>query len=309
MAAICLLMAGGSASAQTAAEKKASAVVTDYLNRLGYGPQIDPKDNSVNFYAKDKDKTFYWITFDETSPGIIYTLHRKPIKMQSENDTPEQVVRKTKYAAIAANRLNAEAQYKTYVKDTRVDFVFSNFASSPEEYVKIFPGAFKSMQNIAKDFKKLYDEAKNENPVNEIIVPQPNNNVAAPKQGVPLEVTGYDFRVVDGKTVISDYGKPIRKSGIKYIQPCIYVKSPDKGVYDFGVVIYDPTGKKLIPTQGAYRSIMTTIEITKKEKNKEVPIELDVFGTDDGSIWQNGEYKVEFYENNLKIGETTFNIL
>lgn len=310
LTAICIAMASSSAFAQTTKdEENASNAVAKYLKTLGYNAQIDTRDYSVNFYAKDTEKTFFWITFKEDKKSIIYTLHRRPIKMQTDQDTEEEVQRKLKYAVSASDIMNQLFPFKTYVIENRVEFVFDNYSTSPDEYVKVFPAIFKTMQNIGKDFKTYYDQVKAENPVNEIVVPQDKNSFGNANQGTMLDVTDIEFRVVDkNKNMISDYNKGIRKQTVNYIQPRLTVKTIDKGTYTIGYVIYDQNGKKLVPSTGDERSAITTVDITKKQKNPS-QIELDIFGSSDGKIWKPGEYRVEFFENNVKIGEATFDVI
>lgn len=310
LAAICILVATGSAFAVSPGIKNAQNALSSYLKRQGYNSQIDNSDNSVNFQYKGY---LFYVTFEENGSGILYTLHRRAIKMESGPD--DKRARRLENATLAANYMNANYPYKTYVNGTRVDFVYPTYAATPEDYIKAFPTILRSMDNIQKNFDRFYDVAKvkndsihqfwAKNDTSVLVVPQRRiQGVTNPQS---LTVTGpVDFKVIDANgSTLADYGQSIRKSDLRYIQPRITLSANKKGTYHIGVVIIAPNGKMLVPSMRDNRTMITTKEIDKKPTT----VELDSFGSEDGKFWLPGEYKVMFYEDNHLLKETSFNVL
>lgn len=317
LAAIFLTAGIGSAFAasnMSRGEREAQSAVSSFLAKKGYATKIDNTDNSVNF---QHDSNIYWITFEEApGAGILYTLHRRPIKMESPNENAQKNKRRLENAVFAANMMNELYPYKTNVSDDRVDFSFPVYANSPEGFTDVFPTLLKTLSNAKDEFDKCYDRALAktdamrtywaENNPKMIVVPQPKNGVKPNTQQPNLTISSLDFRILDDKgNVVKNYGDNLRKADMQFLQPKITVSANAKGVYELGVVITTPNGKILIPEKGTDRTIVTTAEIDKKPKE----VEFDKFGTKDGSIWVPGEYTVTFYEGHFPIETTTFNIL
>ena len=172
----------------------------------------------------------------------------------------------------------------------------------------------KSMENIEDDFRVAYTKAKiptdsihrwwRENDTTIIVVKQPN---AQPIQSTKnLTASKVDFRIVDANgTPITQYGESIRKSDLRFIQPQLSVKATKKGMYHIGVMITAPNGKIMLPTPNSNRTILSTVEVDKKDK----PVDLGIFGNTTGDCWVAGEYRVTFYEDGNLIKTATFNVL
>lgn len=310
LVAMCMIMATGSAFAISPAVRGAQMAVKNYLTKQGYTSQIDDKDNSVNFRFNN---SLFYVTFEETGSGILYTLHRTAIKF--EQGPSDANARRLENATVAANYLNGHYPYKTYVNGNRVDFVYPVFATSPEDYIKAFPTLLKSMTNIKENFDRYYKVAKTRNDsIHQFWARNDTSVIVVPQQKVQgantppsLTVSGVpDFRIIDANgAVLTNYGESIRKSELKYIQPSITLTATKKGTYHIGVVIIAPNGKTLVPNMRDNRTIITTKEIDKKPTT----VELDSFGSPDGKFWEAGEYKVIFYEGNNILKETSFNVL
>lgn len=312
LTAICVVLAAGSASAFTSAERAAQLAVNNYLKKQGYSTKIDDKDQSVNFQYKSN---LFWVTFEESNNGVLYTLHRRPLKLDDENkDDKEKLARQIEIAMIAADWVNSKYAYKTFVTGSRINFEFPTFASTPDDYIKVFPSVLKALAPAKDNFDAQWKKAKERsdsihnywasNDPNTIVVPQLNPQVKQASNN--LIVTGVDFKVVDeGGRDISGYGQSIRKSDIRYIQPQITIQAPKKGMYNIGMLIVDPEGKKLLPEAKANRTSVTTVEIDKKPTT----VELNSFGSKSGSFWKAGEYTVTFYDGDQEIKRTTFTIL
>lgn len=307
----CILFGELSSSALTVAEEEALNAVKNFLNRRGTETQIDKSDNSVNFRKKD---ILYWVTFKEENKGMLYTLHRKTIKMVSENEDMEKNSRRIENATIASNYMNNMFPFKTLVNGSKVEFVFPIFAATPDEYLNVFQSVLNSMSDLQKDFDYCYDRAKlytdsvhnywSQNDTSLLVIPQKNINTV--KNGKNFKITTVDFKIVDENgNDISNYGESIRKSDIKFIQPEVTAYAVKKGIYHIGMVIITPSGKTLVPEANANRTSTTVVELNTKP----TVVELNGFGSPDGDFWTAGEYKVIFYEDNRIIKETSFNVL
>ena len=304
---LCTLFAINSiaaATTMTQGEQKAQTALRTFLSGKKVNTKIHPKDNSVNFNYKGK---LFWVTFKEMgNDGILYTLHRANIKLAS-NTAREKGV-------FATNYLNDTYDYKSYVVGDHAAFVFPTFATSPEEYTKVFMSLLKSMENIEGDFRVGYNKATTAtdsihrwwrtNDTTIIVVKQPNAQQIQTTNN--LTATKVDFRIVDANgNPITQYGESIRKSDLKFIQPQLTVKATKKGMYHIGIVITAPNGKMMLPTSNANRTIISTVEVDKKAK----PVDLGIFGDSTGECWVAGEYKVTFFEDGKPIKTATFNVL
>lgn len=317
-ALLCMLVVSNSASAITGTERAAQQSLKNYLTTNNVNCKIDNSDESVNFQYKN---ILYWVTFKEQNGGMLYTLHRAPIKMESEKAGQKEAdKRRIEIATYTSNILNNKYAYKTYVNNNRVEFEFPVFAATPEEYNKVFMKLLRTMENSKADFDAYYKTAKlkvdsihrywQENDTSTLIIPQQGIQVKAKDENT-LKIEGVEFRVVDAMgNVISDYGKSIRKSEIKYIQPMVLVSASKKGIYHIGVVIKTPAKygrapKTLLPDAEATRTLISTVEVDKKAKD----IELGKFGSNDGKFWEAGDYEVIFYQDGNEIYKTSFSVL
>lgn len=316
---LCMAFVADSAFAFTAAEKNAQKALSEYLTNRSIANQLSDKDNSVNFLVTEKtnkktEDILYWVTFEEKGNNILYTMHRRPVKMVHPN--PEVQNRDIEQATYAANMINADNPFKAYVKDGRIEFVYPMLAATPADYFKVFTTQMNSLRDAKSEFDRNIRRAKvttdsihnywATNDTSIIVVPQ--NKVSNVQSGKSLKITSADFRNVgaDG-TVKSGYNENIRKDNVMFIQPKITVTSETTGNFRIGVKIITPKGKVLKPSRESFMTILTPTEI--KKKGKPIEIELDSFGIKDGSIWQAGEYRVLFYEDDREIFSTTFNIL
>lgn len=311
--ALCMLLCSNVASAITKAEQEAQAAVKTYLNSKGWHTEIDSRDNSVNF---SRNNILYWITFQEKENGVLYTLHRKTIKMEYENHSKETNSRRVENAVIAANLMNGKFPFKTLVSGTKVEFVFPIIAATPADYTKVFSSVFNAMSNLQPDFDKCYDRAKlitdsihtywRENDTTQLVVPQANQPEL---KNITPNLTlsnNVDFRIINEKgEEITPYGQSIKLANLKFIQPQINVQAKKKGQYNIGMVIYTPGGKKLVPYQNALNTTETDVEVNTKP----TLVELEAFGSKDGSFWEYGDYNVIFYEGDIELGTASFHVL
>lgn len=293
------------------AQEQAQSSLIKYLRLKSYSPSIDPNDQSVCF---KKDDILYWVTFDTDRSPILYTLHRRPIRF-ADNDSKD-VNRRREIAEKAANMVCAERTVKAFLNNNKVEFCFPIYASTPEDYQKVFSSALAAFKNIKKSFDDNYAKARVRTDsihnywcgLDTTIVVVAQTGSSSTQSQKMLNIRSISARVVDnGDNVISDYDKGIRKSNCQFLQERIEVSALKDGVYKVGVKLYNPEGKLLVPSKDARFTTITTIEIKKAEKVE--THELLKFGSTDKDIWQPGEYKIEFYEDDTKIFTDAINIL
>ncbi len=306
------LLASAPAFAFNESERAAQRTFSDYLKSKGIASKIDDKDNSVNFY---KGKTFYWVTFEGGATGILYTLHRAPLNMDVKGASKEETSRRLENATRAANYMNINNEFKTCVKGTKVEFSFPVYASSATEYTKMFDRILRNFDNAKEYYDQCHKKAKvyndsvhqywMKNDTAYKVVPQ--KTVRQNTSSVPsVFISKVAFRNVDEVgNEITGYNDNIRKSNVKFIQPRIEAKADKKGIYRLATRIKTPKGKILVPDRDSKMTTSTTVEVGKGLDE----IELDVFGINDGSIWEAGEYGVVFYVDGKQVATDSFTIL
>lgn len=311
LAAICSLGVYAQRAYLSEEQEKAQTSLIKYLRLKKYSPSIDPSDQSVCFKSGD---ILYWVTFDGNTSPLLYTLHRRPIRFGNNED--KDISRRREVAEKAANMVCAERTVKAFLNNNKVEFCFPIYAATPEDFQQVFSSALAAFKNIKKSFDTNYAKARVKvdsihnywcNLDTTIVVVKQNNQSTVRTQKM-LDIQSISVRVVDDDgSVISDYDKGIRKSSCEFLQERIEVTAQKAGVYKIGVKLYDPNGKLLVPDENARFTTITTIEI-KKAGKAEIH-ELLKFGSQDKDIWQAGEYKVKFYEDDTEIFSDAINIL
>lgn len=290
-------------------QKKAQKATFDYLRTKRYSPSIDTNDQSVCYKVND---VLFWITFEGNYSPLLYTIHRKPIKFNKDNKLKQKI----EVAEKAANMVNAESTAKAFVNEAKVEFCLPVYAATPEDFQKVFDRSMGAFTNIKKLFDEKYKKGAyiadtihrywNNLDTTAIVVPQ--NNMVGTIPTKNMSISRISVRVVDSDgSVVSDYDKGIRKSSCRYLQEKVTLKASKEGVYKLGVKLYTPDGKLLLPAKGARFTTITTIDVQKA--NKPAEYELLMFGSNNGKIWKAGEYKIEFYEDDMNIYSDAINIL
>ncbi|MCM1369426.1 MAG: hypothetical protein NC204_03540 [Candidatus Amulumruptor caecigallinarius] len=313
--AVVALLSAGRANAQSSAEVIANNTMAKYLNSKGIATKVKKEDNSLNFLHRD---VLYWITFDGNASSMLFTLHRNPFKLieDKEKGNKARISRKLENARIAAEFITADNDYKAYVKGSRMLFEFPVYASDAAQYSKVFDKILSSMENISKSMHrnmgraKAYNDSIHKywmvNDTSKVVVSQRSIDTRA--SGQNLAYNHVSIRNVDAlDKVISDYDVALRKSDAQYIQPRVELASKKKGTFKVGVKIFTPEGRLLVPSRDSDFTTITTIDV--KKTGKPEIYELNKFGTTNGSLWKNGEYRIEFYEDDRKLGSTTFTLL
>lgn len=292
-------------------QQKAQKATVDFLRSKRYSPSIDTRDQSVCYKKGD---ILYWITFEGNSEPLLYTIHRKSIRFADEKD--KNIKQKREIAEMAAGKVCAERTVKSYMDDTKVNFEFPMYVASLDDFYKIFNRGMEAFDDIKKTFDEKYQESKKEvserhaywQNLDTTIVVVPQNNLPGTVQEKSLTISDISVRVVsvDG-AVLSDYDKGIRRGSCRFLQERITLSANKAGVYKVGVRLYTPDKKLLVPEKGAQFTTITTIEVPRA--NKSGVFELLKFGADNDKLWKAGEYKIEFFEDNIKIYENAINIL
>lgn len=320
LASLCATLLCGSLPARgfNDAERAAMTSMKEYLRTKGISSSVDSKDNSLNFLRKDSQgrEILYWITFEGNATSMLFNLHRKPIKMVSEKDDPERTSRRLENATLAAEYVTARNAYKAFVNSGKVEFQFPVYAADARDYQKVFNKVLSALGDAQSSFDACYKRAKayndsvhmywQRNDTSKIVVPQPvKGDVKAVKN---LSISGIQMRNVDASgAVISDWDEGLRKSKARFIQPRVIMSSAKNGTYKVGVKIITPGGKTLVPTPQSVFSTITTVQIPKA--NKAAEYELLKFGDREGSVWEAGEYRILFYEDDREIYDDSFTIL
>lgn len=295
-------------SALNSAEKIAQQKVYDYLKSNRYQVEIDNEDGSVNFMSKTNE--FYYITFKGLNGGILYTLHAKSWKL--DNRSAEQQAMDRENAVVTANYMNIAKPYKTYVQGNKIEFAFPIFAQTGEEYVKILERLITSMAKSKDSFSSFERKAKaytdsihkswKNGGVDRIVLAQPVERAAMNTVSI-MNVVDPMFRNVNsGNTVLSNYGTPLKKSDLQFVETKISVLGVSKGKAIIGMNIIAPNGKLIVPSTDAKRTLLQEIDVDKKPKE----VILNPFGTSDPKFWQDGEYTVEFYDGDKLLEKTSF---
>lgn len=298
------------ASALNPAEKIAQQKVYDYLKSNRYQVEIDNEDGSVNFMSKTNE--FYYVTFKGLNGGILYTLHAKSLKLDNPNRSAEQQAMDRENAVITANYMNIANPYKTYVQGSKIEFAFPIFAQTGDEYVKILErlitsmakskDSFSSFERKAKAYTDSIHKAWKNGGADRIVLAQPVESSSL-KTVTIMNAADPMFRNVNsGNTVLSNYGSPLKKSELQFVQPKITVLGVSKGTAIISMDIIAPNGKVIVPTVDSERTLIQEIDVDKKPKE----VELIPFGTSDPNFWQEGEYTVEFYDGDKLLEKTAF---
>lgn len=294
-------------------ERVAQKSMMEYLRSKGYSPAIDNRDESVNFKKND---ILYWITFQGNASGILYTLHRRPIKLNSSEKTPEQINQVCEVAEKAANLVNATEPYKVIVRGPKVEFEYPIYCQTAKEYQEIFPHIFKTLSASKDKFDAQFPKGRNItdsihhywlnlDTIHRVV---PQKEIRGTKNARNLSISRIAVRNLSGADqVMSDYDQGLRKNKCQYLQEKIALIADNPGLYKVGVKIITPDGKILVPSSDATYTTITTINVSKAKKENEY--ELLKFGSDQGNLWEAGEYKIQFFEDEAMIFEDSFNIL
>lgn len=313
LAAACVMCVSGSGFAWNQFEKTAQNEINNYL-RKNYDTRVRDDDHSVNFVV---DKNIYWLTFEGDANGMLYTLHRRPIKLSKEGQSASELNELRENATFAASRINGEKPYKVFVKGDQVQFEMPVFAASPEDYKKIFPRVLSTLRSINQDdFKRVMKQSEvvtdsihnhwqNYAP-GKIVVSQPQTQ--SPSSAVvggyvqmfePL-VSSVD---ANGMTLI-DYNKPLYRDKLKFAKARVVAKTDKAGTYNMALKIVNPDGKVLVPNKNSSYTVSMPVELSKKDKT----IEFAPFGSNDSKLWKPGTYTFVFFVDGKEMMRQQFTV-
>ncbi len=314
---LAMIIGTGIASARklSVLETKAQQGMMDYLKSLGYDPLVYEEDGSVNF---KRNGVLYWITFDNSTGSMLYTLNRKPLKFTAEGKKKTSLNTRLEIAEKAANMMSNKYLCKTVLDGNQIKFNFPVYATSTEEYTKVFPDILKSMENLQKEFDECYKRSRPEvenihsywmnADTTILVVPQHNVAPGNNSTSVPnLTIERISLCSVDGADKINvPYDAGLRKGKCMYIRPKVSLKAKQKGVYKVEMKIITPEGKVMVPTKEAIYTTVSTVDVKSKDFKE---YELEKFGYNKTDNWLPGEYHIIFMEDGNTIYEDSFNIL
>ncbi|MDE6271748.1 MAG: hypothetical protein K2M31_01935 [Muribaculaceae bacterium] len=295
-------------------ERKAQTEVQNYLKAQGFETEIDDEDHALLFRQSG---IVYWITFesDNTGGGVLYTLHRTPIKLIKDGDSKDKISRITDVMAVASNIQNKEYAYKTYAVSGRAYIEFPIYASTPTDYIKQLRNVLESMENAQKDYQASYKQAEQQvdslrrywssNDPGLLVLPQAAADKAYHKGLLTLQKVTVGSVDAKGQTLV-DFEGMMKRDLMKFIVEKVTVTAKTSGEYLIGVKIYNPQNRLIVSAKGQEYTVSQEVKISKAEK--EQTFTLPVFGTEDSNFWMPGDYRIEVYGNGEQIGRKTFNI-
>ena len=317
--ALCALFTVNTTVAQNQSLQKAQDELERQLNSLNIRTDFDPSDNSINF--KINNILYYVIIKENASGGYVYNLYRKAIKLNEPKVSEEELQQKTDVAILASNMMNTRYDFKTFVDDERVKFVFTIYGSNDSDFTKVlqsgvsiiknadmyYTGCQAEAQNILSKQIKEVVEIPEETVVEEVVEEDDTPGIYvmgkvlaekkedAKKVVTPkIEIKDAKFRIINAKEeVIADYAQPKAASVAEFIQPELTIKSDQTGTVDIAVQIIDPNGQTIVPTQCESYTYIAPVKIEKK--NAEITVTLPAYGTTDPSQWIEGGYTIKFY--------------
>jgi hypothetical protein len=295
-----------------ALQQSAQKTIVKALMAKKIEPKIDINDESV---CVTKDNVFYWITFEGEALPLLYTIHRKSIKFAEDNDA--KLNHKKEIAERAANQVCAESTVKAFLTNNKVEFSFPFYLYTEDEFANVMDKSLAAFSDVKKKFDNQYKISKeitdtihnywHNLDTTVVVLPQEEVNLTV-VQPQNINIEDFAVRIVDrDNNEVVGYNKSIRKNECKYLQEKVWATANKAGTYVIGVKIFNPEGKLLIPKAGAKFTTLTQVEFPKAARSNE--IELIKFGSNDSGWWKAGEYRIEFYDGDIKVYSNSINVL
>lgn len=319
--ALILLMIPGSALSLNNYELSAQKSMNEYLKRKNYETKILENDQSINFMVNGN---LFWLTVEGNANGILYTLHRRPIKLTKNSTSKEEAALLCEKAIYAVNAMNAVNPYKTYLKGDRIEFEFPIYAITPGEYQTIFPIVLKKLNEVNQDhFRLRMEEATiTTDSIHNYWQSSAGANFVKDRLVVKQPVSSLNRKTkkADSKTILSTpliqsvdkygnvlipYGEILYQDKMQFMQSKISASADKNDFYELSVQIITPDGKTMVPSAEDNMTITTEFKLGKKENI----VEFTPFGSVDEVIWKPGKYTVIFFVNNEEALRQTVNIL
>lgn len=312
--AACLVGIVGQAYAWNSFESNAQKEINTYL-RKNHDTRLRDDDHSVNFVI---DGNIYWITFEGDANGMLYTLHRRPIKLSEKDQKAEDFNARRENAVYAVDRINATKPYKAFIQGDQVMFEMPVFAATPDDYKKIFPRVLRTMKEInVDDFKRTMNQVK----VVTDSVHKHWSGYAPGRQVVPQpsdfkpSVTQTDGTVRLSSPLVSsidragnlliDYNQPIYRDKVKFMQVKVKANATKAGNYTLGLKIINPKQETMVPSKNHSSSVIMPVELPKKEKE----VIFAPFGSTENGVWVPGEYTLVFTVDGKEMLRQKINVM
>ena len=318
--AVCVLaaiVAAGSASAFNSFEKLAQKNMDTYLrNHQNYETKIIEKDQSLNFMVGEN---IFWITFEGDADGMLYTLHRRPIRLESKDISEKELNMRKEKALRVISKMNSENPFKAVLRGNQVDFEFPVYASGGAEYQKVFPIVLKTLNTVSLDsfteeMKKMTLESDSVQPIGEtmqtrniIVVEQPSSlSGQVARSNGKVTMSNPMFQSVDKRgNVLIPYGDLLYQDNMQFLQASVEALADKGEQYTLSLQIVTPDGKTFVPSNDADMTVTQMADLSKKEKT----VTFFPFGSDNNLIWKPGKYTVIFYVNGNEAIRRSINIL
>lgn len=316
-AALITASVSGTCSALNTFEQHAQTQMKEFLDKT-YDTRIRNDDQSINFMVGEN---LFWLTMEGNATSMLFTLHRRPIRLDDvKTMTDEELSIEKERAIYAADELSANNPYKAFLRGNRVEFEFPVYATSAVEYKKVFHAVLESLNKVSlKEFKELMAKAKITiegrkalNPKkaksDKMVLQQPVRmpNTGGQKQDANVKISRISVRSVDkaGNESIP-YGEMMYQNRLQFLQSKLMATADKAGYYEIGMQIINPQGQLMVPSENSDMTAVVTTELKRGNKD----IVFDPFGSEDVSVWEPGTYTLVYFVNGKEVFRQPINVL
>lgn len=257
----------------TPQQKAFQASIMQFLKEEGFSPEID----EVNDLTFRKEGNLYWFEFSDSSP-IYMEFHR--LGLNSKNADTDVVLQACNYANKTIKCV------KAIMLTTSISLSVELYCHSVEEFKYIFYKSMRSLDDGYNALKEYYDKHQGNMP------------------SAPFTINSVTVANVkqDG-TIINHYGTKIYDFQTMYIKPRINVTVSKPGTYDIKVKFITPTGMSTGTSSPTGYTYSNRITMTQDQHYY-----LDGWGNANAGNWGKGNYRLEFYYKNKRVGNYSFTI-
>ncbi len=264
-----LLVTPAMADDYTPEQKAFRSNLMTFLKEEGFAPYLD--ENSLTF---KKEGQIYWINISEGSPFYI-EFHRSGLGC---GDADKATV------LLSCNQVNRTYKCaKASLEDDVVSIAVEMYCHSAEEFRYTFYKNMKVLDAAREALLEVYDELLNQD--------------SGPFSISSVEVANTD---VSGN-IVNGYGTKIYAYQTKYLKPRVTCNVQTAGSYDIYVKFYKADGTMSTGnTSPSGYSYKNTVDMEVGTHT----YALDGWGGKTAGFWSAGTYRIEFYYDGTKVGET-----
>lgn len=221
-------------------------------------------------------------------------------------------------AIIAANELNRNYRYKTYVYENRVRFQFPEYAATPDAFLSQLENIIKALKDAESQFKAAFDGIGKQytDSVHKfwatvdtarIVLTQPVM-VGDKRTSGKFVVDNIKLESVNKKGEITvRYNEDLTPERTQFLRETLTLEIKSPGETVVGVKIFTPEGKMLAPSKDAEFTASDIVDL--KKGGKTIDVTLPPFGTSNSEFWNAGTYNIEIYCGSEKVKSIPFFIV